>query len=779
VAAEPAQEDAHVALMRLYALAGQRAQALAQYEQLTAILDRELDVEPDDATQDLAAAIRAGRYPDVAQPLVPEVVPPAPSTQPTPTNLPAIVSDLVGREREIAEVRQLLSTGRLVTLTGPGGVGKTRLGIEVAQRLMDEYRDGVWLFDLAPLSDPELVLSTIATTLAVPIAGQQPVLDALVASIRETRQLLLVDNVEHVVAAAPSLAALLTACPRLTILATSRVPLRVQGERRYEVVPLALPDLAGGEDVAALRQSEAVALFEQRARAVKADFRLTPENAESVAVICQRLDGLPLAIELAAARIQVLPPRALLLRLDRRLPLLTAGARDLPRRQQTLRNAIQWSYDLLAPERQHLFRALCIFRGGWTLDAAEAVAGQGAHASVLDTLGGLEALIEHSLVRVEEQPDGTARYAMLETIREFGLERLEAQSETDAAWERHTRFHLALVEEAEPRLTGREQEPWLARLATEHDNLRAALAWSAAHDADIALRLAGILWKFWLHRGHLREGADWLSAVLALDAVGVSTSSVRGKALYGTGVLVRELGDLAQAQALLEASLSLALARADRRGVASAMEALGNVAFDRGDLEAARRQYEQSLGLWQTLGDTAEIANVLHNLGLVAWRRRQHDTARALYEQSLTLMQATPDTALHAVLLNSLGNLAIDQGDALAAQAHYQQGLALIGDGGEHPILGEYLEGLAVVASLWGQREREVQLYGAVESMRERSGVARSPVDQPVFDRFMSEARAHLGAALFEAAWARGRAMTREESIAYALEPDVRPNAAR
>ncbi|HEX2036767.1 MAG TPA: tetratricopeptide repeat protein [Chloroflexota bacterium] len=623
--------------------------------------------------------------------------PGAGGTRPPGQRLPAPLTSFVGREQEVAAVQRLLETSRLVTLTGPPGVGKTRLALETGAVAGGRHAHGVVFIPLAPLSRPDLVAGAIAAGLEVRESSGVSLHQALRQALRDRDLLLVLDNFEHLLPAAGLVAELLAGAPGLRVLATSRALLRVYGEQAFPVPPLPVPPprtpsrvarspRAGAPldplpvqgDVDALAQYETVRLFLERARAVASAFALTAANARAVAELCRRLDGLPLAIELAAARVSLLPPVAMLSHLERRLAFLTGGARDLPARQQTLREAIAWSYDLLEPEEQALFRRLAVFAGGFTLEAAEAVATEspaavgGAPDPILDRLG---SLLEKSLLKQEELT-GEPRFTMLEVIHEFALERLTDHGELDATRRRHAAHFAGLAEAAEPGLGGPQQAVWLERLEREHQNLRAAMLWSAEQgEAELGLRLGGALWRFWVVRGHLVEGQSSLETLL--ERAVPAPAALRAKALSGAGAVARARRDHAAARAYDEAALVLWREIGDRAGEATALSNLGSVANELGEYDTARECYEQSLALRRSLGEKAGIARVLVNLGTLAYSRRDLPQAQSLYQESLRLRREVGDHGGIAESLSLLGGVARASGAPAAARARCAESLTL------------------------------------------------------------------------------------------------------
>jgi len=698
-------------------------------------------------------------------PDLPDAFPPLRTLETRPHNLPTQATPFLGREREVAEVVALLrsSDARLVTLTGPGGTGKTRLALQAAAELLDAFPDGVFFVPLAALRDPELVPSAIASALGLrDQAGQTPA-----QVVRETlagkRLLLVLDNVEQVATSAPFVGELLAAARDLEVLATSRLPLRLRAEHEYPVTPLALPP-ASGTPPEQLLQYEAVRLFVERAQAVRAGFTLTPEIAPAVAEITRRLDGLPLAIELAAARVRLLPPAALLARLEKRLPLLTGGPRDAPARQQTLRDAIAWSYDLLAAGEQALFRRLSIFAGGFSLEAAEAVANPGAELNVLD---GLDRLSEHSLLRPVAGTEGEPRFVMLETIREYGLEQLAQSGEAEATRRAHTTFFLALVEEAEPKLTSPEQLVWLERLEAEHDNLLAALSRAVISDAQVALRLVwGLAW-FWYFRGNLREGRAWLERALAASG---DPGPLHAGAFAATGRLARHLGDYGGAITLLERSLELARSFQDRRAEALALHELGALAgLAEGDAAREVALTEASLALWRELGDSWGTARTLNNLGYEAYLQGDLDRAVSLLDEGVVLARAAGDRLVLGYIVDSRGVVAEAQGELERATDLYREALTVAQQVSAPLVEAFALSSLAGMAARQGQPARAARMWGAASALRDAIGMRLPLEEEERFAGPVAAVRELLGEDAYAAAWEEGRAQPFDQVVAEAL----------
>jgi len=713
--------------------------------------------------------IRSEHIFQLAAPDLPDDFPPLVTLDQVRTNLPMQPTPFTGREQEVAAVRALLSRGdvRLVTLTGPGGAGKSRLALQTAAELIEEFADGVYFVTLAPISDPALVISTIAQTLDVKEASGQLLLASLKGFLRDKQLLLVLDNFEQVVAAAPLLAELLAAAPGVKSFITSRSPLHVSGEREYPVPPLAVPKLPPVPPLGRLRQYEGVHLFIERAQAVKPDFIVTNENASAVAEICYRLDGLPLAIELAAARVKLLPPQALLARLSSRLRLLTGGARDLPARQQTLRGAIAWSEDLLSTDERTLFARLAVFVGGCTLEAVEAICNADGSLDG-DGLDELHALLNNSLLRQEEQAGGEPRFVMLETIREYALELLVERGEAEMLRQQHAAYYLALAEAAEAKLQDADQDVWLVQLDAEHDNLRAALRRTLERqDAETALRLGAALWHFWEIHGHFTEGCRWLEAVLR-QSQGTPTA-VRAKAFSGAGTMAWRLGDHSQAVRLHQEALALYRELGDQAGIAFALNNIGVQAHDQGDFEQAAAYYAEGLDLARASGNRQTVGYILHNLGEIAQYQRDYARALEFYNESLALSRELGNRWMVAYTQTALARVTHYQGDDDHAAALLCESLVLLQAVGAKEGIAECLEAWAGLRGGQGHAAHAVRLCGAAAALRAAIGAPLSLTQQADYERDLATIRAQLAETVFAEAWATGQALSLEQVITEAL----------
>jgi predicted ATPase/two-component SAPR family response regulator len=693
--------------------------------------------------------------------------------KPPPNNLPLELSSFVGREREIAEVKGLLSSNRLLTLTGSGGCGKTRLALAVANALVGDFEEGVWLVELASLSDPELVAQTVASTLGVRDQPDRPLAELLSDYLRPRQLLLLLDNCEHLIEACAELVGtLLSACPDLKVLATSREPLVITGETGWLVPSLSVPDLHHPRTPESLARYEAVRLFIERAAAVAPSFTLTDRNAAAVARVCRHLDGIPLAIELAAARVRALTVEQISERLDDCFRLLTGGSRAALPRHRTLGATIGWSCELLGQEEWVLFQRLSVFSGGFTLGTVEVVcSGEGIERDeVLDLLSHL---VEKSLVVMTER-EGEARYRLLEMVRQYGQEELLESGAAETIKERHANFFLALAEEVEPRIHGADSRLLLDGLEVEHDNLRAALRLTAeTRKTETELRLAGALWWFWLRNGHVSEGRRWLEG--ALERVEPSArTAARAKVLCGAGFLAFSQVDHTVTRPRLEESVEIYREVGDRRGLGRTLGFLSLLMTHQGDLARARSLGEESVEILRQEEDRWGLAVALTNRGVLAEAEADYALANSLFEESVVIFPELGDKWFLSIPLRHLGIVASRQGDYARAEKLYKESLAALRELDEKWLTSLCLEELAGVACARGHYLRATRLWGAEETLREAIGASVRVLYRDDYDRGVEAAHAGLGDEAFEVAWAEGRAMTLEEALAYALdEPAV------
>jgi len=812
---EPTLEEAHSSLMCLYALSGRPERALAQYERLRDALQKGIGVRPTETTRRLREEIAAGRLP---------ITPPAAPAQAEEQtsigkhNLSAPRTSFVGREREIVDVKRALSMSRLLTLTGAGGTGKTRLALEVARDLVGTYPDGVWFVELAPLSEGGLVTQEVANALGVQERPGEPITATLVEVLAAKDMLLVLDNCEHLVEEAARLAdALLASCPHLKMLATSREHLGVSGEIVWAVPPLSLPGgtTKGGLATESLLRYEAVRLFLDRARLRLPDFGLTKENASAVAGVCRKLEGMPLAIELATARMGALAVEQVAQRLEVSLDVLKKTGRTAAPRQRTLRATLDWSHDLLSDEERAFFSRLSVFAGGWTLEAAEAVcSGDGIEREdVLDLLGGL---VDKSMVVAGASTGGAVRYRMLEPIRQYATEKLEEGAECEEVRCWHAEYFLSMAEEAEPRLRGPEEAAWLDRLEADHDNLRTALSWTLGGGApELGLRLAAALSWFWDACGYFGEGTMRLEEALALSGT-VAPAATRAEALTGLGAILSTHSGLERAEACLEEALALweeignlgriaeclnslgwlvttyrddgvrakaifdkalAAARAsgDERVIPNVLLGLGWFSFDSGDLGRAQGLWEEALAFAREQSNAWGISMVLMNMGHAELVQGNRDQAKVLLEEALQLGRKLGSEPVIADVLVTLGLAATLSCEPNRAKRLLREGLAIELRLGRKVTLAEGLEGLAVAAGALGEDVRAARLWGVAEVLRGEIGVPWRPEERLLHEPQLAAARSRLGEAAWEAAFTEGKAMTFEEAVEYALskeEPD-------
>lgn len=687
------------------------------------------------------------------------------------TALSAPPTALLGRDREVEAVARLIRDAdvRLVTLIGPGGVGKTRLAVELPSHVADAFAHGVFLVPLASIRDPELVIPTVAHAIGLGESGERSLSEVLHAYLRDKHVLLLLDNFEHLLDAAGALADLLAASPRLTVLATSRAPLRIRGEREYAVEPLPVPDPDRVASPAQLGEVPAVELFVERAQAASPAFALTDANAVAVAAICRRLDGLPLALELAAVWLRMLGPAQLLERLDRALPLLTGGARDLPERQKTMRAAIQWSFDLLAPPEQALFRRLSVFAEGWTLEAAEAICGLDdlPPERVLDVLS---VLVEQSLVVAEIGPLGETRYRMLEPVRQYARELLGASGEAERVGRAHADFFLRFAERAQPEINGHRQVEWLDRLEVDYDNVRQAIGWSEeASEPPSVVRFGRALCMFWVIHDRHDEGRRWMERVLGQGQD--LPAKARADALYAQAVCEYGLGDPVRVLALSEESAALYRQIEDRYGDAISMGLVGFARTLLGDLDRADEAFQESLEILRELGDRWASAHLWSHWAAVPLMRGDYRQAAHYAEEALEHTRATGDRLGACAAHLILGRVAAELGDHQEAARSFKSALIHAAEMRDRANAAHCIRGLAEVFLVRERAEGAARLLGAADRLLEMTGApqyAYAPGAE-LQQRVEEMARAQLGDQAWVVAWRKGRAMTLDESVGFAL----------
>ncbi|HEX9286373.1 MAG TPA: tetratricopeptide repeat protein, partial [Thermoanaerobaculia bacterium] len=742
---------------------------------------------------------------------------PTESRETRPASLPMPRTRFVGREKERSALRALLERPdvRIVSLTGFGGIGKTRLALQVAEEMSVRFPGGVFFVPLESVRDADPMVAAISRTLGVRETAGQTLSDSLkehLAAAARAPMLLVLDNFEQLLPAAPAVADLVASGASLKIVVTSRSPLHVYGEQEFPVPPLALPDLAALPSFDRLREFESVALFLQRAQAVMPDFALTKENAPAIADICSRLEGLPLALELAAARVKLLTPSAMQARLEKRLSLLTGGALDLPLRQRTLRGAIEWSHDLLSEDEQKLFRRLAVFVGGCTLESVEAACNAKSDLA-LDPLDGMASMVDKSLLRQVDFEGEEPRFVMLDTIREYAVERLAASGDEPITRRSHAAYCLILAEEIGSADAGIDSSDWLDRCDREHENFRAALEWLwRTNEAEWGLRLAGALFQFWERREYISEGRDWLGKLLALPGAAARTK-VRARALFAAGVLAGAQKDYGVAETLLQESLEINRETHDKWAAAVSLNALAVTALDCRDVAAARSLSEQNLEVWRELGDRAAVARSLSNLASVVREQKDYELAGSLYEEALSIFDEIGDPTSAARVLNKQGDVARDLGDSARARALYEKSLATFREFGDrwgtalaladmgnlardrrdfaaaHELYSEslrifreldYKRGIAQVLELFacaaaeqGRAKRALALAGAAAALRQTLGTPLRSAEQARLEASLESARKGLTDSEGTAAWIEGWSTPVEKTLEGALGGDV------
>ena len=737
-------------------------------ERLTALLD---DIRNDDvsykrfATPDELAALLKDDLASLLSERFESALPsPIAAEKEHAGALPVQVTPFIGRTDDVAEVAEMVRqpTIRLVTLTGPGGVGKTRLALEVAARVAEVFRDGVRLVSLGAVHDSHLVPAAMAKSLGLIEAPEDIPLARLKSFLKGREMLVVLDNFEQVVEAAPVMVDLLTDCPELKFLVTSRAVLQVRGEREFVVQGLTAPDVPPWELLANLDRADSVRLFVERARAVNPGFELSEGNLPAIIEICERLDGLPLAIELAAARSRLLPPERMLEKMTSSIELGT-GHRDAPERQRTLRNALDWDYGLLDQGEQAIFRQLSVFAGGFALESAEAVLE--GYCDPISALTGIESLATKSLVRQDESQSFEVRFGMLRTIREYAFDKLRESGEADDLQRRHAVYFQQVAQASDERMRTPEQAAWLDRLEREHANMHSALSWSFEHDQDVFLQLCVSLGHFWEFRSYLTEGRFWLDRALSIDA----DPDPRAHVLDRAGTFARGQGEFQRAATLLEECVLLRRMLDEQRELALSLKNLGNVMLDLGELDRARDHYEESLAIRRRIDDVRGMAETLNNLGVLARFDGDWDLAIKRYEEARPLFEKLNDTVGAARLLMNIAEARLEQGDHASALSYVQQSLKWYVEVGSRWDIADCLEIAAAAAMVRGDATEAARLFGAAEALRDALGTPLPPSERETYDRRVMEVRSQLDGTTFALEWAWGRELDVDAAVRYAL----------